>query len=258
MNYFKVLLKFVIPYKYHSKVKYSFFRLRSLLYIGTKVTCPCCSSHFRKFLSYRRSRLNAICPRCGAAERQRLLWLYLKNKTNIFNNNLKVLHFAPEYNLQKNFRSMENLDYTSADLYSSVSMVKMDITNILYKENSFDVILVSHVLEHVIDDRKAMRELFRVLKPGGWAIIQSPIDLKRDQTYEDFTVTLPEDRERVFGNPGHVRIYGRDYKNRLEEAGFNVKLDPYVKEFSDDEVIKYGLDKSEDIYFCIKQETNYV
>jgi len=153
---------------------------------------------------------------------------------------------------------MENLDYTSADLYSSVSMVKMDITNILYKENSFDVILVSHVLEHVIDDRKAMRELFRVLKPGGWAIIQSPIDLKRDQTYEDFTVTLPEDRERVFGNPGHVRIYGRDYKNRLEEAGFNVKLDPYVKEFSDDEVIKYGLDKSEDIYFCTKQETNYV
>jgi len=202
--------------------------------------------------------LNAICPRCGAAERQRLLWLYLKNTTNLFSDNLRLLHFGPSYILQKNFRSMENLDYTSADLYSPVSMVKMDITNILYKENSFDVILVSHVLEHVIDDRKAIQELFRVLKPGGWAIIQSPIDLNRDQTYEDYSVTLPEERVRVFGNPGHVRIYGLDYKSRLEGAGFTVKVDPYVRELPNNDVKKYGLIKNEDIYFCTKAGSNYV
>lgn len=146
---------------------------------------------------------------------------------------------------------MSNLDYISADLNSPMAMVKMDITNILYEDNSFDVILCSHVLEHVVDDRKAMRELFRVLKPGGWGILQVPI--LRDKTFEDPSIVSPEDRERIFGQKDHVRIYGRDYKDRLEEAGFTVKVDGYVRELGDDKIKKHGLSEDQDIYFCAKQ-----
>ena len=169
--------------------------------------------------------------------------------------NIIIVHWdkssAPEYIIQKFLRSIPNLDYISADLNSSLAMVKMDITNISCKDNSFDVILCYHVLEHIIDDRKAMRELFRVLKPGGWAILQSPMDLKRNKTFEDSHVVLPQDRERIFGQSDHVRIYGRDYKDRLEKAGFTVKVDSYVKELGVDMIKKYCLGK-EDIYFCTK------
>jgi len=250
MNYLKALIRPLVPKKYRPVIKQTWFTLRSLLYFGNQFICPCCSGHFRKFLPYR-GRPNAICPRCGSAERHRLLWLYLKNKTNFFKDNLKVLHFAPQYILQKKIKSMPNIDYLSADLYSPLAMVKMDITNIQYKDGSFDVILCCHVLEHIMNDRKAMRELFRVLKPGGWAIIQSPVDLKLDETFEDPNVVLPEDREHIFGNKGHVRIYGRDYKDRLSQVGFNVKVDGYVKKLTDYK--KYSLIKEEDIYLCERE-----
>ncbi len=223
------------------------------MYIGKQVTCSCCNGSFRKFLSYGvKARENALCPRCESLERHRLLWLYLKNKTNFFTDNLRVLHFAPEYFFQKTFKSMPNLDYISADLTSPFAMVKMDITNIVYEDNSFDVILCCHVLEHIIDDNRALMELFRVLKPGGWAILQAPIDLKRDKTFEDTNIVIPKDRERIFGQEDHVRIYGRDYKDRLEKAGFTVKVDAYGRELGDDMIKKYGLMKDEDIYFCTK------
>jgi len=126
----------------------------------------------------------------------------------------------------------------------------MDITNIPYEDNSFGVILCSHVLEHIPDDRKAMRELYRVLKPGGWAILQVPII--RDKTFEDFSITKPEDRERVFGQWDHVRAYGKDYRDRLEKAGFKVRVDDYVKRLGADKIKKYALKENEDIYYCEK------
>ena len=103
-------------------------------------------------------------------ERHRLLCLFLKNRTNLFHDKLKVLHVSPEYFFQKTFKSMSNLDYISADLNSPYAMIRMDVTNILYEGNYFDVILCSHVLEHVVDDKKAMLKFFRVLKPGAWAL----------------------------------------------------------------------------------------
>ncbi len=147
---------------------------------------------------------------------------------------------------------MPNLDYVSAGLDSPLAMVKMDITNIAYGDNSFDAILCVHVLEHVMDDQTAMSELFRVLKPGGWAILQSPIDLNRDKTFEDPNIVLPEDRERIFGQNDHVRIYGRDYEDRLAKAGFALKVDSYVKDLGPVLIKKYGLAKDEDIYLCSK------
>jgi predicted SAM-dependent methyltransferase len=145
---------------------------------------------------------------------------------------------------------MSNLDYVSADINSPLAMVKMDITNIPCEDNSFDTILCSHVLEHVMDDQKAMRELFRVLKPEGWAILQVPIDCERDKTFEDPNIVSPEDREKFFGLSDHVRVYGLDYKDRLEKAGFKVKVDHYVKNLGDDMVEKHRLWRGEDIYFC--------
>jgi len=142
--------------------------------------------------------------------------------------------------------------YISADLESPIAMVKLDITNIPFKDDSFDAILCSHVLEHIADDRKAMHELFRVLKPRGWAILQSPVNQKSSRTFEDPSVVSPEDRERIFGQHDHVRIYGRDYTDRLQSAGFTVKLDGYVKELGSDIIKRCSLKEDEVIYFCSK------
>ncbi len=227
--------------------------LRTARYFGIRFKCPCCGGHFRKFFSYGvHPRPNAQCPRCESLERHRLLWLYLQQHTNLFTADLKLLHIAPEPVFQNKFQTMSNLDYISADLESPLAQIKMDITEIPYPDNTFHAILCSHVLEHVEDDRKALRELFRVLKPGGWAILQSPIDLKRDKTFEDPEIVSPGTRERFFGQHDHVRLYGRDYKDRLTEAGFTVRIDDFVKTLDTQAVEKYRLEKDEYIYFCQK------
>src|SRR5262249_36838215 len=166
-----------------------------------------------------RTRRNSSCLRCGASERHRHLWLYLRNRTNLFSEPLRVLHFAPEWIIQERLRRCPNLDYVSADLDPRRAMVKMDITDLSYPDGSFDVVLCSHVLEHVTDDRRALSELHRVLKPGGCAIVLVPIDYKRAETFEDPTVVSPGDRERLFWQADHVRLYGRDFRERLEETG---------------------------------------
>jgi ubiquinone/menaquinone biosynthesis C-methylase UbiE len=162
-----------------------------------------------------------------------------------------MLHFAPEYFFQKYFRKFKNIEYYDADLSASTANYKVDITNIPFKPEYFDCILCVHVLEHIPDDRLAMRELYRVLKPGGWAILQSPLDTNRQTTFEDPSVTTPEERLKVFGDFDHKRIYGLDYKDRLQEAGFEVTVDPYVSDLPDELITKYGL-RRENIYFCRK------
>jgi len=187
-------------------------------------------------------------------ERQRLIWLYLKDKTNFFESKLRVLHFAPIFYLQRFYKKLANLDYISADLNDTSAMINMDITDIKFEDNSFDCILCVHVLEHVRDDKKAMKELFRVLKPQGWAIIQVPIKL--DKTFENNTISTPEERLKYFGQEDHVRIYGLDYKERLEDAGFSVKIDHYLNELPENIINRYRLvpenEPKEKIYFCSK------
>ncbi len=178
--------------------------------------------------------------------------MYLKDKTNLVSDNLRVLHFAPESALQAIFKSMANLEYVSVDLCSPLAMFKMDITNVACKENTFDVILCNHVLEHIKDDKDAIRELYRVLKPGGWTILQSPVDLELETTFEDPDIVTPEEREITFGQSDHVRIYGRDYKDRIENAGFIVIVDSYVRGLGNETIKRCGLMGDEDIYFCIK------
>ncbi|MCK4891913.1 MAG: methyltransferase domain-containing protein [Candidatus Pacebacteria bacterium] len=224
-----------------------------LLYFGFKYKCPYCNRSFRKFLSAGiNKRPNAKCPSCSSLERHRLLWLYLKNKTNFFKDNIKVLDIAPTLFFHKMCKSFHNIDYTSMDISSPLAIIKMDITDIKLPDEQFDCIICYHVLEHIIDDKKAIEELYRVLKFGGWAIIQSPIDIKRKETFEDNKIINYKDREKMFGQGDHVRIYGTDYKLKLENVGFKVRVDRYSKNLSNNVSEKFGLLKNEDIYYCTK------
>ena len=217
-----------------------------------RVECPCCGGRFPTFIPGGvRLRPKAQCPRCGSLERHRLLWLYLEEKTNLFSARPKILHFAPEPFFQDALRALPGIEYTSADLCSPLAMVKMDITDIRYGDDSFDVILCNHVLEHITDDRKAMSELHRVLRPGGWAVLQVPVDPARETTFEDPEVTSPDERARKFGQADHVRWYGRDYADRLRGAGFDVRIDDFAWSLGEDRVNRCGLIR-EDIYSCSK------
>jgi SAM-dependent methyltransferase len=251
----KTIFKRLLGPKCFSLLRDIYFSLRPLWYLGNKRTCPCCNWRFRKFLPYGPIiRDDVLCPRCGSLERHRLLILYLKNRTNFFEDDLKVLDIAPMEFFQKMCKKMKNIDYISADIASELAMMKMDITDIQLDDNQFDCIICYHVFEHIIDDIKAMREIYRVLKPGGWAILQVPIDNSLDKTLEDPTITSPEERARIFGQDDHVRIYGKDYKERLESAGFIVKDDDYIQELDDLMITKSALLKNEVMYYCSRPE----
>ena len=255
----KSIISFVIrkiPRKYLQIISPLALKILAIFYAGNNVQCPISGHTYRKFLPYGRNpaRPNALCPDSLSLERHRLMWLYLKEKTNFFTGKLKVLHIAPEHCFINKFEAMANLDYITADIESPLAKVKMDIHAIPFPDNTFDVSFCNHVMEHVTDDIKAMSEIHRVLKPGGWAIIQSPLDLSRATTFADATITDPAEREKIFGQNDHVRVYGRDYKERLERGGFDVKEDTYVKELAPEIVRRYALPADEIIYFCSKKK----
>lgn len=221
---------------------------------GNKYTDPIDGSSFRKFLPYGyvKQRENVLSPSTLSLERHRLLWLYLKDKTGFFTKNLKVLHFAPEQAFYKRFRKLKNLNYTTTDLNSPLADVKADICNLPFPDNEFDFILCNHVLEHIPDDTKALNEIYRILKPGGTAILQIPQDLEREQTYEDNSITDKKTRERIFGQYDHVRVYGRDYFDKLRSIGFRVEEIDYTRYLSSEEINTYRLAPGEIIPVCHK------
>ena len=227
----------------------------ALFYQGNSVECPVCENTFSKFLPYGRlqPRKNALCPKCLSLERHRLLWLYLKDRTDFFKSEKKVLHIAPELSFMDRFRKMTNLDYTTGDLESPLADVKMDIHSIPFEDNTFDVSFCNHVMEHVEDDLKAMREIYRILKPGGWAIIQVPFfHPLSETTFDDPEITDKKGREIAFGQDDHVRKYGLDYAERLKSVGFDVTEDEFVGSISTDEQQRYALPPNEIIYMCRK------
>lgn len=200
-------------------------------------------------------RQNAMCPNCLSLERHRLLIHYLRHSTNLFRDSVKVLHLAPERILFKILNQQEQLEYIPADLFPEKypkGTVKVDVTDIPFEENYFNVILCNHVLEHIIDDSKAMREIYRVLKPDGWAILQVPMDKTLEVSFEDSTITTPKERKEVFGQIDHVRLYGRDYFSRLRKAGFKVTVENYCQNFSVKESFKYGFNAGDDIIIGLK------
>jgi SAM-dependent methyltransferase len=236
---------------------------------GHPYECPFCHSHLKEFLPYgddhpvlkkmavlgagRRS--NAHCPVCGSLDRDRLLYLYLLRKTSTFLKPLKLLHVAPERPLQQILSRQENIEYVTADLSRDDVMVKADLNNLPFPDNSFDAVICNHVLEYLADDRKAMAEIHRVLRPGGWAILLEQIALALDSTYEESRLLTRAEQYALYGEPGHVRLYGKDYHKRIEEVGFLVEVFRPSKE---DESFggpgnKFGLLEGESVYVGIKR-----
>ncbi|NJB70757.1 SAM-dependent methyltransferase [Saonia flava] len=214
---------------------------------GKNYTDPIDGKQFKSFLpyGYESPRENVLSPSTLSLERHRLLWLFLNKETNFFTGKHKVLHFAPEQAFFKRFKKLKNIEYITTDLNSPLATVKADICDLPFLDSSFDVILCNHVLEHIPNDTKAMQELFRVLKPGGWGIFQIPQDLDRESTFEDNTITDKKERAKVFGQYDHVRIYGRDYFNKLRSIGFKVEEVDYTSKLSAKEINEYRLAKGE-------------
>jgi len=242
--------------------KYSCYR-----YAGIKFKCPLCGFHFRKGLPFGSTekiwkekkivpggyRPNARCPRCGSLDRLRHVFLYLKNKTRVLTDELRILHVAPEVYLAEVLRSNKKIDYVSVDLDPKKALMQMDITNIKFDDNSFNVIICSQVLEHIPDDKKALCELYRVLKPGGFAILQVPISEVLEKTFEDPQVTTDEMRLKTYGQTDHVRIYGQDYCERLQSVGFEIELYRYADENKHNDAKKYALVENEKLVIAKKK-----
>jgi SAM-dependent methyltransferase len=235
------LLLNTIPRPWLIRLSWPVMKITSLCFYGDKVECPVCGGKFSRLLPYGYNTIRAgvLCPRCFSLERHRLLWLFLKNKTSFFTDRLKVLHIAPEQCFLTRFRKLTNLDYTTADLESPLADIKLDVQQMPFADNVFDVVICNHVLEHVPDDRQAIREILRVLKPGGFAILQVPMDMEMEKTYEDPSVTTTAAREKHFRQKDHYRLYGRDYLERLKENGFRITDSNYIGQL-DKRIMQYN------------------
>ncbi|SDB53877.1 Methyltransferase domain-containing protein [Flavobacteriaceae bacterium MAR_2010_188] len=253
MKIFRSLLN-TVPRPLLIRMSYVVRPIIALALRGSSFTDPIDGKSFRKFLPYGyvKQRQNVLSPSTLSLERHRLLWLYLKNETEFFSAKLKVLHFAPEQAYYKRFKKLKHLNYITTDLNSPLADVKADICYLPFEDDEFDVILCNHVLEHIPNDIKAMKELYRVLKPGGWGIVQIPQDLTLEKTFEDNSVTNKKERAKIFGQYDHVRIYGKDYFDRLRSVGFKVEEIDYTKKLSQADLEKYRLAKGEIIPFVYK------
>ena len=221
--------------------------LRPLLYRGDGVSCPCCRNDFSRLVTHR-GVPNVRCPSCGSMERHRLLWLYLQQRTDVQTRRYRVLHMAPEASIQRILRRLPNIEYISADLDSWRADVHCDIQDLPFPDESFDIVICNHVLEHIPDDRGAMSELVRVMAPGAWAVLMCPIARQRAMTFEDPEVRTPADALRAYGQEDHVRLYGSDYRSRLEDAGLVVSVDRFLDDIAPEVIERYALRRTHDLF----------
>ncbi len=283
-NFKYAALKFSQKHRNHIKKYIKHHEVEK--YKGEKVFCPICQFKFEKFAYYypwgisqnedcygnndninkpenKPTSLNrhVKCPNCSSLERHRLLWKYLHEKTDIFvEKNKRLLEFAPYEFFFNVFLKHNSITYFPCDLIPESlkfidykgKILKEDITKLSFNNNFFDVILCCHVLEHIVDDKLAISELFRVMKKGGWGIFQVPVDYRKETTYEDFNIKSQEGRENAFGQKDHVRLYGKDFKEKLSSSGFVVKEIDYPNKFSEDKITRFGFNKFEKLYYCEK------
>lgn len=242
----KQLFKFflnLIPRPWLISASYWVRPIMEWWYRGDRYEDPIDGKKFKSFLpyGYKNVRENVLSPSTLSLERHRLLWLYLKAETTLFSEPTKLLHFAPEQCFYTRFRESGTIQYTTTDLNSPLAAVKADICNLPFKNDEFDMILCNHVLEHIPDDKQAMCELYRVLRPGGTAVFQVPLENDREKTFEDNSITDREERARIFGQYDHVRIYGMDYFERLKSVGFEVQALDYTQKIPKTDVDYYRL-----------------
>lgn len=231
-------------------------RAVALLYRGNRFEDPIDGCRYRKLLPYGRTnrRPNALAPRSLSLERHRLIWLYLTRELALEKKQLYVLHMAPEWCLRRRLQRLPNIRYTTADLKSPWADVHCDIQNLPFPADSFDLILCNHVLEHIPDDRRAMRELLRVMRPGGTALLLVPQNLNMEQTLEDPAINTPALREKFYYQRDHLRLYGRDYTDRLAQEGFAVETIDYFAQLPDNERIRYALRREDTLYLGRKPD----
>lgn len=224
-------------------------RIRMVRHRGDTVLCPLCGRRFRRFMDAW-NRPNAICWRCGSHERHRALWLFLDQHPGLLEEPTSLLHFAPEWALRRRFSAVPGLRYVTADLHDPDVDLQLDITKLDLPDASYQAVVCSHVLEHVNDDRAAMRELRRVLVPGGWCLIMVPLDIARTETFEDASIVSPQERERAFWQHDHVRLYAPDIGDRLAEAGFAVDCIVPRDAFGDELMRRCRLLEGDYIWLC--------
>lgn len=274
MGYLRRISKKVVPFWMGQKLRGAYQKIQGQVYRGKNYYCPYCKHSFTKMLPAgfdlpvitekqiigAGKRDNCTCPRCFSKDRDRLIYLYLKHRTDLFEGHYKLLHIAPETWMKELFKRSPNLDYTSGvkevesmGYYYDRMTREIDITDLEMKDNLYDVLICNHVLEHVTDDIQAMKELYRVLKPGGWAILQVPISPILEESYEDNDIISKKSRERYFGQFDHVRIYGQDYFKRLESVGFKVERQhPVNNNWGINELDKYALNPKEELFIAHK------
>lgn len=228
--------------------------LRGILFFGFKYKCPCCGWRMRAFTaggaSFRQRELS-YCPRCNSKARHRRIWLFLEEHTNLFTDQLYLFEVAPKYSFARLFHKMSNVSYVTGGLQQrQENMVRLDLTAMPISTNSFNALICIHVLEEIAQDALAMSEMFRVLKPGGWAVVSVPTDMRKI-TYEDSSIVTPQERKRAFGEPAHVRVYGYDLEDRLQSSGFAVTVD-LAEDVPLKKRARYGLKGDENIFFCRK------
>ena len=251
-------LKHLLPESARRPLRWIRHLLRFVPMLGVSRYCPVCRMPSRRFGPYGvvPTREDAMCLYCGALERHRLVWLYFRMQTDLFDGGpRRVLHVAPERMFEPRLRRRLGSGYLTADLNDSRAMVKMNVMDIPYASESFDVIYCSHVLEHVSDDGLALREFNRVLKPNGWVILLVPISAER--TFEDPRVTDPGERLKLFGREDHVRRYGPDFPRRVEAAGFTVRTIAGREFLTDRQMSRMGITEGAgDIYLAAKQQVH--
>ncbi|MFI1743622.1 class I SAM-dependent methyltransferase [Thalassobellus sediminis] len=221
-------LKALIPKSFLFKNELFFRKFHGAFYLGKNHQCNTCDKQLKSFITLENKDL--LCPFCGSLSRNRRLWQLLNDNDSINGN---ILHFSPSRSLYRNFKKEKSITYYSSDFEDEfLADYKFDITNIEQENEKFDTIICYHILEHIIEDKKAMSELYRVLNPNGTIFIQTPF--KEGDIYEDFSIITPEDREKHFGQNDHVRIYSvGGLKERLENIGFKVQIENFDKHSDD-------------------------
>jgi SAM-dependent methyltransferase len=264
MNNVKGILRSSLPKSIRWPLKRTVLRAK---YRGKKFYCPVCNSNtsiqfslgfdfpvLKEKQIIGAGRRDVLCPVCNASDRVRLIYLFLKHRSSLFSKPHYLLHIAPEPSLQRVFEHSKNIRYRTADLNPEGVMESMDITHIRYPDNTFDAIICNHVLEHIEDDVRAMQELLRVLKPGAWAILQVPFSAVLERTLEDPNVRSEKEREIIFGQKDHVRIYGKDYADRLKTAGFAVEPFLWTRDSSPEfQHPGLNINPREVVYYCRKR-----
>ena len=269
----KALVKFLIPFQIVIRLKYAKQSFESLFFRGRDYECPFCGGRYRKLLPGGEKlpffkdnkiigggrRINMLCPRCHSTDRDRLIYHYLNSNALLIKPDISLLHIAPEPSLKNYLKKFSNISYTSGDkfekgyqgFYYDKDTLPLDLTSLSFSDNSFDIIICNHVLEHIVNEKQALNEIYRVLKPGGLAILQVPIASELMQTIEN-NADSDEKRALLYGQRDHVRLYGLDYLSRLKKQGFIVNEWSPSKHSDQNFLNRYAINSLEKVFIASK------